>query len=69
VDVAAVPINAPWAKLAETVDFIRSLPGAAWIPVHDALLSERGRSLYVDRAGGLAGRPATDLSGGRSVVL
>lgn len=41
-----MPINAPWAKIAETIDFYKSLQSKLVIPTHDALLSEVGHSIY-----------------------
>lgn len=62
IDLAFVPLNAPWAKLGECVDFIRALGPQQWFPIHDALLSPRGRALYLDRTSALAGIEATDLA-------
>jgi len=53
-DVLAVPINAPWAKLRETVDFVRAVAAGHWFPIHDALLSPVGRSLYTARVAELS---------------
>ena len=42
VDTLFVPLNAPWMKLAESIDFVRAVqPGRAFA-VHDALLNETG---------------------------
>lgn len=46
VDVLAVPINAPWEAIKETVDFVRAVGAPAAFPIHDALLSPTGRGLY-----------------------
>lgn len=67
VDIAAVPLNAPWSKLSECVDFIRALQPEQWFPIHDALLSARGRALYLDRTAALAGVVATDLATGATI--
>jgi L-ascorbate metabolism protein UlaG (beta-lactamase superfamily) len=64
VDIAAVPLNGPWAKMSECIDFVRALAPAQWFPIHDALLSARGRGLYLDRTAAIAGVPATDLADG-----
>lgn len=42
VDVLAVPISAPWAKLGETIEFVRRVAPRTAFPIHDAGLSERG---------------------------
>lgn len=67
IDVAAVPLNAPWSKLAECVDFLRALQPQQWFPIHDALLSPRGRALYLDRTAALAGVAAIDMSTGATI--
>ncbi|MFP3915628.1 MAG: MBL fold metallo-hydrolase [Actinomycetota bacterium] len=55
VDVLALPLAAPWAKAAEMADFLAAVrPGRAF-PIHDAILSETGRSLYLRLAGELGG--------------
>ena len=46
VELALVPINAPWAKIAETMDFAVSVRARQAIGIHDALLSDAGRSVY-----------------------
>ena len=42
VDVLAVPMSAPWAKLGETIDFVRRIAPRTAFPIHDAGLSETG---------------------------
>lgn len=44
-DVLLVPVSGPWTKLAEAIDFARSVPTGAVVPIHDALLSEIGHTL------------------------
>ncbi|WP_129788896.1 MBL fold metallo-hydrolase [Promicromonospora panici] len=44
-DVLLVPVSGPWTKLAEAIDFARSVPAGAVVPIHDALLSEIGHTL------------------------
>ncbi|MGD8150097.1 MBL fold metallo-hydrolase [Ornithinimicrobium sp. Y1694] len=52
VDLLAVPINAPWSKVAETIEFVRRIaPARAIIPIHDALLSDAGRKMYLTHVG------------------
>jgi L-ascorbate metabolism protein UlaG (beta-lactamase superfamily) len=56
VDVLALPLNAPWATSAMTVDFLRAVaPSTAAVPVHDALLSAVGRKGYLANIGRLCG--------------
>jgi L-ascorbate metabolism protein UlaG (beta-lactamase superfamily) len=56
VDVLALPLNAPWATSAMTVDFLRAVaPRTAVVPVHDALLSPAGRRVYLSNLARLCG--------------
>jgi L-ascorbate metabolism protein UlaG (beta-lactamase superfamily) len=45
VDTLFVPLNAPWAKLAESIDFVRAVrPGRAFA-LHDFLLTDTGAKI------------------------
>ncbi|WP_106296061.1 MBL fold metallo-hydrolase [Knoellia remsis] len=69
VDVVAFPLNAPWALSRDTTGFLRRLNPPAAIPIHDGLLSENGRTIYLAQADAMGG-PRTrvhDLAG-RGVV-
>jgi L-ascorbate metabolism protein UlaG (beta-lactamase superfamily) len=54
VDILALPLNAPWAAARETADFLRAVRPAAAFPIHDGLLADRGRAIYLRVLGGLA---------------
>ena len=47
IDVLAVPINAPWCAVRDSIDFVRRLAPRAVIPIHDGLLAAPGRALYL----------------------
>ncbi|GAA2548980.1 MBL fold metallo-hydrolase [Winogradskya consettensis] len=55
VDTLFVPLNAPWMKLSEAIDFVRAVrPGRAYA-LHDSLLTETGASIsngHLERFGG-----------------
>jgi L-ascorbate metabolism protein UlaG (beta-lactamase superfamily) len=56
VDVLALPLVAPWAKISETVDFVTRVSPATLFPIHDAGLAERAYGLYwgqVENFGGV----------------
>lgn len=55
VDVVAFPLNAPWQRSREMTAFLRRLNPAVAVPIHDALLSEQGRALYLGQADSLGG--------------
>lgn len=44
-DVLLAPVSAPWMKIAEGIDFVRSLDPWVMIPIHDAILSAPGLGL------------------------
>jgi L-ascorbate metabolism protein UlaG (beta-lactamase superfamily) len=44
VETLLVPVSAPWLKLGEALDFVRSVRPARAIPIHDALFSEIGNA-------------------------
>jgi L-ascorbate metabolism protein UlaG (beta-lactamase superfamily) len=48
VDLLCVPVNAPWGKVSETVEFVRRVtPARAVVPIHDGLLVDAGREIYL----------------------
>ena len=55
VDVLAVPVSAPWCKVAETIGFVRRVGPSGIVPIHDALLSSVGRGLYLTHIGTYGG--------------
>ncbi|MGY4642448.1 MBL fold metallo-hydrolase [Cellulomonas sp. URHB0016] len=59
VDVLLAPLGAPWLRLGDVVDYVRSVGPRQVVAVHDALLSDAGRGLAVNLLGrlGAAGDP------------
>lgn len=45
VDTLLVPVNAPWQKLAEAVDYTRAVRPRLAFGIHDALLNDRGLAM------------------------
>lgn len=66
VDVLAFPLNAPWMRSREMTAFLRRFNAPYAVPIHDGLLNDRGRTLYLTQAGNLGGRETQirDLSSG-----
>ncbi len=62
VDVLAVPLNAPWAKVAETVEFVRAVAPQVVLPVHDGLLGRERREVYLGHVRRLGGSDVHDAS-------
>lgn len=74
VDILCVPVNAPWCAMKETVDFARRIGAPQLVPIHDGLLGENGRELYLRQIGNLAGQvveglEVRDLAGRGAVEL
>lgn len=66
VDVLAVPSMGPWAAMKETVDFVRAVGATHAVPIHDELLSDRGRGLINSRLADMSDTEVVDLRGGLS---
>lgn len=47
VDVLALPLNAPWAAMRDTLDFVARIAPSIVVPIHDGLLTEEGRTAYL----------------------
>lgn len=46
VETLFVPMNAPWATIAESLEFVRSVRPDRAFALHDGLLNERGAAVY-----------------------
>lgn len=69
VDVLAVPVNAPWCAFKETVEFTRAVSPRVAVPIHDGLLNDRGRGLYLRQLTALGGAEVRDLRDAGAVDL
>lgn len=72
VDVLAHPLNAPWAASRDSIAFVGRIRPRTVVPIHDALLSDRGRSMYaghVETFSGVEGLTVRMVPDGRSVQL
>ncbi len=65
VDVLALPLWAPWSKVAEMVDFLRAVSPTIAVPVHESQLLPTGRAIYLGHATRLApeGTQVRDITG------
>jgi L-ascorbate metabolism protein UlaG (beta-lactamase superfamily) len=66
IDILALPLNAPWTASRDTVAFAQRISPRFCVPIHDALLSAIGRSLYLSQVQsfGPQGMKMRDLSDG-----
>lgn len=55
VEVALLPVYAPWGRLSEFATFATALPADVLIPIHDGFLSELGISSVDRNLGGFLG--------------
>ena len=65
VDIACVPLNAPWQRSREMTGYLRRLAAPRAVPIHDGLLNDNGRGLYLSQARtlGCADTEIVDLAG------
>jgi L-ascorbate metabolism protein UlaG (beta-lactamase superfamily) len=65
IDLLALPLNAPWAKFSETLNFVRAIAPGRLFPIHDGLLQPAGRAVYLHNLSGLLpeGAQLIDLAG------
>jgi L-ascorbate metabolism protein UlaG (beta-lactamase superfamily) len=69
VDILAVPINAPWTPVRDSIAFVRRVAPGRIVPIHDALLSASGRGLYLGHIATNGGAPVTDLAGDATATV
>lgn len=72
VDVLLVPLNAPWARIGDTVEFARRLAPRRAVPIHDGLLNDTGRGMYLNHLathGADGGLEVLDLRGAGPTTL
>jgi L-ascorbate metabolism protein UlaG (beta-lactamase superfamily) len=69
VDVLAFPLNAPWQASKEMTAFLRRHNPPYAVPIHDRLLAQRGRDLYLGHAATFGGTDTEirDLAGAGAV--
>lgn len=54
IDVLAFAVVAPWSKMSETIDFLRSVRPVLALPVHEAIVSDVGRPIFLRQSTNLA---------------
>ena len=64
VDILAVPAYGPWAAIKETIDFVRAVGALEGFPIHDELLSDRGRTAALNRLDEMTTTRVVNLRGG-----
>ena len=71
VDVLALPLWAPWSKVAEMVEFLRAVSPSVAVPIHESQLLPTGRAIYLHHATNLMpeGTTIRDIAGAGPVEL
>lgn len=67
VDTLFVPLNAPWAKVSETIDFVRAVHPGRTFALHDALLKDLGANFYGSLVERLSGTTYARLAPGTTI--
>ena len=67
VETLFVPLHAPWAKLAESIDFVRAVRPERAFALHDALLNEIGAKICDGHLERLSGTKYAHLAPGTTV--
>ncbi|WP_432835025.1 MBL fold metallo-hydrolase [Dactylosporangium sp. CA-092794] len=62
-----VPVSAPWLKLAEAIDFTRSVKPERAFALHDSLLVEAGQQMVTGHMTRLSGTQYTRLDPGTTI--
>jgi len=72
VKVLCAPVAAPWLKSCESMSYVRSIKPAIAIPMHDALLSEMGKTInnnWLKSACGEVGTECAILAAGDNLYI
>ncbi|AXG82981.1 MBL fold metallo-hydrolase [Streptomyces paludis] len=69
VDTLLLPVQAPWSKISEVIEYVREVRPRRSLDVHDALLTELARPIYDHQIGGLGGAEHGRLAPGESTDL
>ena len=67
VDTLFVPLNAPWMKVMESIDFVRAVQPARAYALHDGLLNPTGTELYGGLLTRLSGATYARLTPGTTI--
>ncbi|WP_445397308.1 MBL fold metallo-hydrolase [Streptomyces sp. LE64] len=68
VDTLLLPVQAPWNKISEVIDYVREVAPRRAYDIHDALLTERARPIYDRQIGALGGTEHLRLAPGETIA-
>lgn len=69
VETLLLPVQAPWSKISEVIDYVREVKPRRAIDVHDALLTDLARPIYDRQIGELGGTAHGRLAPGATTDL
>ncbi|MGW2056806.1 MBL fold metallo-hydrolase [Streptomyces sp. NPDC001840] len=69
VETLMLPVQAPWNKISEVIDYVREVKPRRAYDIHDALLTDLARPIYDRQIGGLGGTEHLSLAPGTSTQL
>ncbi|MEV7084767.1 MBL fold metallo-hydrolase [Streptomyces sp. NPDC093085] len=69
VDTLLLPVQAPWSKISEVIEYVREVKPVRAFDVHDALLTDLARPVYDTHIGNLGGAEHARLAPGASADL
>ncbi|TQK51027.1 L-ascorbate metabolism protein UlaG (beta-lactamase superfamily) [Streptomyces sp. SLBN-118] len=69
VETLMLPVQAPWSKISEVIDYVREVKPRRAIDVHDALLTDLARPIYDRQIGELGGTDHGRLTPGEATDL
>ncbi|WP_189933130.1 MBL fold metallo-hydrolase [Streptomyces aurantiogriseus] len=69
VETLLAPVQAPWSKIAEVIEFIREVKPRRVYDIHDALLTDLARPIYDTHLGNLGGAEHHRLASGVSAEV
>ncbi|MEW2085096.1 MULTISPECIES: MBL fold metallo-hydrolase [unclassified Streptomyces] len=69
VETLMIPVQAPWNKISEVIDYVREVKPRRAIDIHDALLTDLARPIYDSQIGSLGGAEHGRLTPGEATDL
>ncbi|MGW0554081.1 MBL fold metallo-hydrolase [Streptomyces sp. NPDC002926] len=69
VETLMIPVQAPWNKISEIIDYVREVKPRRAIDIHDALLTDLARPIYDSQIGSLGGAEHGRLTPGEATDL
>ncbi|WP_435132089.1 MBL fold metallo-hydrolase [Actinacidiphila sp. bgisy144] len=69
VDTLLLPVQAPWSKISEVIDYVREVRPRRSVDVHDALLTDLARPIYDMQIGNLGGADHLRLAPGEALAV